>query len=130
VRWNPEINAGAMLQAGTVAVGLVVYLSAGIGRADQTQREIVSVRAEIAAGLSRVEASVNSLQAQIRDIPDINARMTAAERRLTQIDAQAQQLETRIGRVADTVVEVRAELNSITRASGANLPGVTARPTR
>lgn len=130
MRWNPEINAGAMLQAGTVAVGLVVYLSAGIGRADQTQREIVSVRAEIAAGLSRVEASVNSLQAQIRDIPDINARMTAAERRLTQIDAQAQQLETRIGRVADTVVEVRAELNSITRASGANLPGVTARPTR
>jgi chromosome segregation ATPase len=146
MRFDPSVNYGAIMQAGTILVLAIFGYATYTNQTAQTARDLTATRAEmkesiagleksVSAGQARTEAKVDAgltaIQSQIRDLPDLGARTTQLERRLDGADNRMRDLETRLGRVADTVTETRAEVTSMSRASDVPLRERTpARATR
>lgn len=138
-RFDRTVNMGAVLQIGTVLVG-IIYVAANMqSDANQTKRDVEALRvgmneavrgmrdaqaqtgqamrADINAALGRMEGSISALQGQISSLPDLGARLTQAERRLEAYDTRWSGLEGNINRIRDSLVETRADVNALARTS-------------
>lgn len=136
-RFDRTVNMGAVLQIGTMLVGLIYFGATLQGDAAQTKREVEAIRinmneavrgmreaqtqsttamrADIGSALGRLEGSVSALQGQINSLPDLGARLTQAERRLEAYDTRWSGLEGNINRIRDSLVETRADVNAMAR---------------
>ncbi len=140
-RFDKTVNMGAVLQIGTVVVGIVFMVATLRNDAEQTKRDveglrvsmsdavrgmretqtqsITAMRADVSSALGRLEGSVSALQGQISSLPDLGARLTQAERRLEAYDTRWSGLEGNINRIRDSLVETRADVNAMARGIGA-----------
>ena len=140
-RFDRTVNMGAVLQIGTVVVGIVFMVATLRNDAEQTKRDVESLRvsmsdavrgmretqtqsitamrADVSSALGRLEGSVSALQGQISSLPDLGARLTQAERRLEAYDTRWSGLEGNINRIRDSLVETRADVNAMARGIGA-----------
>jgi hypothetical protein len=79
-------------------------------------QQIGEVRQTIAGGLADVRQQLNSL-------PDTRARLDQAERRLADMDTRVAGFEARITGMERQAIELRSDMNAITRASNVPLTG-------
>lgn len=160
---DPTITLGAALQIGVLIVGFIGYQLQSSGKVDQTAKEVadlkqavaaqtVSARADLAQqntstrdlvreSVGRVEAAVNGLQGQMRDVPTLTERQRSTEEaikriedrdiqmsryldeRRAQLDQRFQVLEQRAIESTSDRRELRSAIEAIQRASQVNLPG-------
>lgn len=137
MRFNPEVNYGALLQAAVVAVGAVFGYAALSNQSSQTARDLAATRIEFKEALgnleksvsasgvrteAKMEAGLNAIQTQIRDLPNMGAEVTQLQRRmLAQEQSQANQ-DQRIAEQDRRITEIAADLRSVTRSSQMPLP--------
>lgn len=134
IAFTPDVSAGAVLQVSVVLVGLITWAVTNAGKADRTQESFVAfrdtvteqlrgTRVEVSGLVAQVSGSVQELRREIQSLPDYRAKMDQAERRLDQTDTRIGLLESRLGSVERMAIELRSDLNNISRASAAPLPG-------
>jgi hypothetical protein len=63
------------------------------------------------------------VRAQIGSLPDQRTRLDQAERHLTELDTRHGGSEARIIAVEHQLMDLRSDLNAMTRASSVPLPG-------
>jgi hypothetical protein len=63
------------------------------------------------------------MRQQLNSLPDARARLDQAERRLADTDARFAGFEARISGMERQVIELRSDMNAITRASNVPLSG-------
>jgi septal ring factor EnvC (AmiA/AmiB activator) len=123
--WN--INLGHILQAAVVVIGLVSWAIASAGRAEQTQRDLSGLKADVGVQLRDLRESLNKdldgIHQELRALSDQRIRMEAAEKGLAAQDGRNAAQDDRISALERQFIELRAELNSVTQASRVRLPG-------
>jgi uncharacterized protein involved in exopolysaccharide biosynthesis len=79
-------------------------------------QQIGDLRQTVAGGL-------NDMRQQLNSLPDTRARLDQAERRFADTDAKHAGLDARITALEHQTIELRSDLNAVTRASNVPLPG-------
>ncbi|MGX9966053.1 hypothetical protein ACVFYP_22195 [Roseomonas sp. F4] len=134
VRWNPEVSLNGLLQMAVVAVAAIFFFARGQHDGATTARDLTRLEQTLTAGLAQqradMQAGFAAMQLAIQNLPDINARLTQAERRIEAQDSRAIALDTRIGRISDALTETRAEVNGLARRDAPLGPQAPTRPTR
>jgi hypothetical protein len=125
-RLDGTITVGNLLQIGTIAAGIVVYLVAGTGKVDQTARELgelktqvnaqaSSTREQLQSGLSRLEGPLASVNQQLMTLPPMSERLRRAEAdiaRLQEADSDLSiRIENRRNVVDQRIDAIRTELH-------------------
>ena len=134
MRWDPTINASAVLVAVGMAVGGLSFLYANQGDARLTQSRLEEFRASVSAnaantqarfdeGVRRIEGRLDGFSAQISNIPDLSARVALAERQLRDGETRDAAQDQRIDSLRQRVVEIGADVEGLKRASAVQLPG-------
>ncbi|MES2712001.1 MAG: hypothetical protein V4653_10495 [Pseudomonadota bacterium] len=115
--WSPSWGAlGVILAIGSTAVGSVWGLATTAAQNAQTARELSGLRTDVRQGLDGVAQ-------QIRDIPDLSARLQLLERQNRDGDVRDGQQQSQIDAVRQRLYEIGADMEGLKRASAVNLPG-------
>lgn len=137
MRFNPEVNYGALLQASVVAVGAIFAYAALSNQSSQTARDLAATRVEFKEALGNLEKSVsssgarteakmdaglNAIQTQIRDLPNMGAEVTQLQRRMLAQEQSQTAQDQRIAEQDRRITEIAADLRSVTRSSQVPLP--------
>jgi multidrug resistance efflux pump len=126
-----EFNLLTLLQAVQVAsllIALLYWFVVNANRGLDNQRRLDELQSSVSGQISDVRQAVavglGEVRQQLGALPDQRARLDQAERRIAEIDARYSNLEGRISTLERQLVEVRSDMNAITRASNVPLPGV------
>lgn len=109
---DPTINYGALLQIGAVIATVSGALAISGSDTKQVERQV-----------SRLEASITSLEKRLESLPDFSVRLVALERRQDQIDNRVAALDVRVGSLERLGFELRVMIDNIARSSQVPLPG-------
>ena len=125
-----EFSLVVLLQAVQVAallIALVYWFVVNANRGEDNQRRLNELQANVSGQITELrQALANGLgdvRLQIGTLPDQRARLDQAERRLTELDARQSSSDTRITATEHQLIELRSDLNAITRASNVPLQG-------
>ncbi len=116
--------AQTILLVGTIAVWAV-----GKGAlTDQNQSQITQLRDDLSGQIRELKTTVQqgqtALQAQIQDLPTDRAQLAEHGREITTIQRTIDVLSDRIGGIDGRVIQLRSDLDNVTRASSVPLlPG-------
>jgi Tfp pilus assembly protein PilO len=124
-RFTPEISLGQVIQAivvaGTVGVAVFTY----VAKIDTAQHDIASMRLDMNGRFDQVRVDTNSRLDQVRvdiaNLPDLRAELAQVEKRLDQIDNRSAAQSARLEQVQQMAVTARADLDSVIRASAAQV---------
>lgn len=125
-----EFNVFAVLQIIQVAsllVALVYWFVVNANRGEDNQRRLSELQSNVSAQITEVRQAVAvglaDVRQQLSALPDQRARLDQAERRIADVDARYSGLDTRIAASERQMIELRSDMNAITRASNVPLPG-------
>ena len=125
-----EFSLAALLQAVQVVallIALVYWFVVNASRGEDNQRRLAELQANVSAQISELRQAVagglGDVRQQIGSLPDQRARLDQVERRLSDIDGRQAAFDTRSAAADRQLIELRTEVNSITRASNVPLPG-------
>jgi hypothetical protein len=82
-----------------------------------------SITSQISDLRGVVSSGLKDVRQQIANLPDQKARLEQVERRLDQSDARQITMEARLGIVERAAIELRSDLNNVTRASSVRWGG-------
>jgi hypothetical protein len=96
-------------------------------RGEENQRRLAELQSNVSGQIGELRQAVavglGDVRQQLGALPDQRARLDQAERRIADVDARYGNLETRISTIERQTVELRSDMNAITRASSVPLPG-------
>ena len=125
-----EFTIGTMMQALQVVallIALIYWFTVNASRGEDNQRRLAELQASVSAQITDLRQAVagglGDVRQQIGSLPDQRARLDQAERRLAEIDARFGSFDTRVTAVEHLQIELRSDMNAITRASNVPLPG-------
>jgi hypothetical protein len=125
-----EFSLVALMQAVQVAallIALVYWFVVNANRGEDNQRRLNELQANVSGQITELRQALASglgdVRLQIGTLPDQRARLDQAERRLTELDARQSGSDTRITAAEHQLIELRSDLNAITRASNVPLQG-------
>jgi hypothetical protein len=125
-----EFSLGTLMQGVQVAalvIALIYWFVANFNRGEDNQRRLSELQANVSAQITEVRQAVASglgdVRMQIGSLPDQRARLDQADRRFGDIDGRQAASDTRVAAVERLVIEMRSDVNSMTRASNVPLPG-------
>jgi hypothetical protein len=124
-----EFSVSAILQGVQVAallVALLYWFVVNANRGEQNQHQLNELQASMSAQIAdlrqTVSAGLGDVRQQLNALPDQRARLDQAERRISDVDARYGNLDTRLAAAERLMVELRSDINAITRASSVPLP--------
>jgi hypothetical protein len=125
-----EFSLVVLLQAVQVAallIALVYWFVVNANRGEDNQRRLAELQANVSGQITDLRQAVASglgdVRLQIGSLPDQRARLDPAERRFTELDARQSGFDARITAAEHQLIELRSDMNAITRASNVPLPG-------
>jgi hypothetical protein len=125
-----EFSLVVLMQAVQVAallIALVYWFVVNANRGEDNQRRLSELQANVSGQITELrQALANGLgdvRLQIGTLPDQRARLDQAERRFTELDARQSGSDSRITAAEHQLIELRSDMNAITRASNVPLPG-------
>jgi hypothetical protein len=115
--WQPSWPAlGLTLAIATTAGGAIWGLAQSSARNEQTALQLAGLRADVRSGLDAVVQ-------QVRDLPDLTARLNLVERLLREADTRAGNQQGAIDQIRQRQYELTSDMDGLKRASAVNLPG-------
>jgi hypothetical protein len=130
VRMVWEFSLAVLMQAAQVAalaVALVYWFMSNANRGEDNQRRLAEFQTSVSAQITELRQAVagglGDVRAQIGSLPDQRTRLDQAERHLTELDTRHGGSEARIIAVEHQLMDLRSDLNAMTRASSVPLPG-------
>jgi hypothetical protein len=125
-----EFSLVVLLQAVQVAallIALVYWFVVNANRGEDNQRRLAELQANVSGQITDLRQALASglgdVRLQIGSLPDQRARLDQAERRFTELDARQSGFDARITAAEHQLIELRSDMNAITRASNVPLPG-------
>jgi hypothetical protein len=125
-----EFSLVVLLQAVQVVallVALVYWFVVNANRGEDNQRRLAELQSNVSGQVTELrQALANGLgdvRLQIGTLPDQRARLDQAERRFTELDVWHSSLDARVTSAEHQLIELRSDINAITRASNVPLPG-------
>ncbi len=125
-----EFSVVAIMQGVQVAalvIALIYWFVVNANRGEENQRRLGELQSNVSGQIAELRQAVavglGVVRQQLGALPDQRARLDQAERRISDVDARYGSIDARIGAVERQAVELRSDLNAITRASSVPLPG-------
>ena len=107
---------------------LVYWFVTNAQRGTENERHLAELQASFSAQLGDLRQTLtgglNDVRQQLNSLPDTRARLDQAERRAADLDARYTGVDSRITTLERQTIELRSDLNAVTRASNVPLPGV------
>jgi len=130
VRLVWELNLSTIIQAVQVAslvIAVVYWFVMNASRGVDNQRRLAELQDNVSSQITEVRQAVavglSDVRQQLGALPDQRARLDQVERRIADVDARYATLDARLQALDRAAVELRSDLNAITRASSVPLPG-------
>jgi septal ring factor EnvC (AmiA/AmiB activator) len=130
VRLTWEINLTSILQGVQIAAlvcALVYWFVINAQRGAENERRLAELQSSFSQQLGdlrqTVSAGINDMRQQLNSLPDTRARLDQMERRFADFDARHAGLDARVSALERQAIELRSDLNAVTRASNVPLPG-------
>jgi chromosome segregation ATPase len=115
------------VQVAALLIALVYWFVVNASRGEDNQRRLAELQSNVSAQISElrqtVAGGIGEVRQQIGSLPDQRARLDQAERRFSEIDGRQAAFDTRVAAAERQLIELRSEVNAITRASNVPLPG-------
>jgi ABC-type transport system involved in cytochrome bd biosynthesis fused ATPase/permease subunit len=115
------------VQVAALLVALIYWFVVNASRGEDNQRRLAELQANVSAQITElrqaVAGGIGDVRQQIGSLPDQRARLDQAERRFGDVDGRQAAFDTRVAAVERLLIELRSEVNAITRASNVPLPG-------
>ncbi len=130
VRVTWEFSLTAILQGVQVIAllsALVYWFVVNAQRGADNERRLAELQSNVSQQISEVRQTIagglTDMRQQLNSLPDTRARLDQAERRLADMDARGAGFEARITGMERQAIELRSDMNAITRASNVPLAG-------
>jgi septal ring factor EnvC (AmiA/AmiB activator) len=128
VTW--EFSLAAVLQwvqAIALLSALVYWFVVNAQRGTDNERRLAELQSNVSQQIGEVRQTItgglNDMRQQLNSLPDTRARLDQAERRLIDTDSRLAGFEARITGMERQAIELRSDMNAITRASNVPLAG-------
>lgn len=109
------------------AVVLVSIIAGGkLGEVDRLGGDMKQMESRLTSQIAQVAGTIQAVQTQIASLPEIAATLKQLERRQDEADRRASNLELRLGTVERLAIELKVQIDNLTRSS-APAPGKSAR---
>jgi septal ring factor EnvC (AmiA/AmiB activator) len=130
IRITWELSLTSILQGIQLVAllcALVYWFVVNAQRGADNERRLAELQASFSQQIGEVRqtlsAGLNDMRQQLNSLPDTRARLDQAERRFADLDARHAGVDARITALERQAIELRSDLNAITRASNVPLPG-------
>jgi chromosome segregation ATPase len=115
------------VQVVALLCALVYWFVINAQRGAENERRLAELQATFSQQLGDLRQTVtgglNDMRQQLNSLPDTRARLDQVEHRFADIDAKNAALDNRITALERLTIELRSDLNAVTRASNVPLPG-------
>jgi flagellar motility protein MotE (MotC chaperone) len=125
-----DLNVSTIIQAIQVIaflIAVVYWFVTNANRGVENQQRLAELQASVSSQISEVRQVVavglTDVRQQLSSLPDQRARLDQVERRIADVDARYSTLQNKAEVLDRQMLELRSDLNSITRASSVPLPG-------
>jgi len=119
--FSTRIDLGHLLTALTIVIGALVYVLGYANKTDEAIKTANDVKMTVTSQISELKNTISDgnadIKRQIANLPDVTARLTAAERRLDQNDSDRHRIDTELSRLAIQSTQNRADIDNMMRAS-------------
>jgi hypothetical protein len=116
-----------VVQVVALLVALVYWFVVNANRGEDNQRRLAELQSNVSGQITDLRQALASgfgdVRLQIGTLPDQRARLDQAERRFTELDAWHSGFDARVTTAEHQLIELRSDMNAITRASNVPLPG-------
>jgi septal ring factor EnvC (AmiA/AmiB activator) len=130
VRITWELSLSSIMQGVQLVAllcALVYWFVLNAQRGTDNERRLAEMQASFSQQIGDLRQTVagglNDMRQQLNSLPDTRARLDQAERRFADTDAKHAGLDARITALEHQTIELRSDLNAVTRASNVPLPG-------
>jgi TolA-binding protein len=130
VRLTWEFSFAAILQGVQVVAllsALVYWFVVNAQRGADNERRLAELQSNVSQQIGEVRQTITvgltDMRQQLNSLPDTRARLDQAERRLIDMDSRLAGFEARITGMERQAIELRSDMNAITRASNVPLAG-------
>ena len=130
VRLTWEFSFAAVLQGVQVVAllsALVYWFVVNAQRGSDNERRLAELQSNVSQQIGEVRQTITvgitDMRQQLNSLPDTRARLDQAERRLIDTDSRLAGFEARITGMERQAIELRSDMNAITRASNVPLAG-------
>ena len=123
MKFDPTVNLGAVLQVLTVGGVAMAYVLGVKSEVSSLTRDVQRVNERLTAEVGNLSTAIKSLSDTLSPFSRMMERMDQMDRRITSTEARNDAQEERLGRLGESVIELRATIEPIVRASQQNLPG-------
>jgi septal ring factor EnvC (AmiA/AmiB activator) len=130
VRISWELSLASIMhgvQVVALLCALVYWFVINAQRGAENERRLAEMQATFSQQLGDLRQSVtgglNDMRQQLNSLPDTRARLDQAEHRFADSDAKNAAVDNRISALERQTIELRSDLNAVTRASNVPLPG-------
>jgi septal ring factor EnvC (AmiA/AmiB activator) len=128
VTWEFSLTAVLQwVQVIALLSALVYWFVVNAQRGADNERRLAELQSNVSQQIGEVRQTIavgiTDMRQQLNSLPDTRARLDQAERRLADMDARTAGFEARITGMERQTIELRSELNAVTRASNVPLPG-------
>ncbi len=115
------------VQVAALLVALIYWFVVNANRGEENQRRLAELQSNVSAQITEVRQAVavglSDVRQQLSALPDQRARLDQVERRIADVDARYSNLDARLDTIDRQTVELRSDMNAISRASSVPLPG-------
>jgi septal ring factor EnvC (AmiA/AmiB activator) len=116
-----------VVQVISLLTALVYWFVVNAQRGADNERRLAELQSNVSQQIGEVRQTItgglNDMRQQLNSLPDARARLDQAERRLADTDARFAVFDARISGMERQVIELRSDMNAITRASNVPLSG-------
>ena len=123
MKFDPTVNLGAVLQVLTVGGVAMAYVLGVKSEVSSLTRDVQRVNERLTAEVGNLSTAIKSRSDTLSPCSRMMERMDQMDRRITSTEARNDAQEERLGRLCESVIELRATIEPIVRASQQNLPG-------
>src|SRR5262249_47335665 len=130
VHVTSEFSLAAVLQwvqAIALLSALVYWFVVNAQRGSDNERWLAELQSNVSQQIGEVRQTIaiglTDMRQQLNSLPDTRARLDQAERRLVDMDSRLAGFEARITGMERQGIELRSDMNAITRASNVPLTG-------
>jgi hypothetical protein len=130
VRVTWELTLSSILQGVQVVAllcALVYWFVVNAQRGSENERRLTDLQTSFSQQMGDVRQTLavglNDMRQQLNSLPDTRARLDQSERRFADLDARHAGFDARITALEHDLIQLRGDINAITRASNVPLPG-------
>lgn len=123
MKFDPTINMGAILQAGVLGATVLIYIVGVRSEVATLTRDVQQVNARLTTEVGNLSTAIRSLSDTLSPFARMMERMDGLDRRIAGVEIRNEGQDERLNRISEAGAEMRANLDTLMRASSQNLPG-------